>query len=122
MANFITRCELSINGATEKNFKSFTEKATTHGISVNLMNETGYAKKTQRWQVEVDYVVPQVNPRDFSTLANGTLTVEYNGGERHNYGGVNLLEVGDSTIDGDNEKIQKVTLLCETRDGLKGSE
>lgn len=122
MALYVTRCTLSINGKNEKNFKAVTEKGVTAGIQVALMNETGYGQKTKRWQVDLDYVVPQVNEFDFTGLVGGTLTIEYDSGTRNNYGDVNILEIGDATIDGDNELVRKITVSCGKKNNLKGSE
>jgi hypothetical protein len=122
MANYITRCTLSANGKSETNFNTFDEKGYTGGIQVKLMNETGYAPTTKRYTVELGYVVPQVNPTDYSTFKDGTIRVEYDGGLIINYGDVNFLSVGDSLTDGEKEMIQMYLFSCGTKNGKKGDE
>jgi hypothetical protein len=121
MALYVTRAALEINGAVETNFKSFTEKSRVMRKMVPLMYHSGTANLTQRYQVELDYVWPAVGAFDFDQVQGGTLTVEYDDGTRVDFGGVSTLETGDVTVDGENEKIVKVTLGCETRNGATGA-
>lgn len=121
MALYVVRCALEVNGAVETNFKSFTEKSRVLRKQVPLMYKTGHAQLTQRFQVEVDYVVPQTNPFSFDGISGGTLTVEYDSGDRVDFGGVYTLEVGDAAVDGENELVRKVTLGAESRDGQTGA-
>lgn len=121
MALYVVRCSLEVNGAVETNFKGFTEKSRVMRKQVPLMAKTGHAAVTQRYQVEIDYVVPQTNPFSFDGISGGTLSIEYDSGERIDFGGVYTLEVGDATLDGENELTRKVTLGCETRNGATGA-
>jgi hypothetical protein len=122
MARYITRCQVDINGVSITDFKSFTEKAVVSRKAVPLMYKTGSADLTRRYQLEVDYVVPRdTTPFDFQTVSGGTLLVEYDSGETHTWGGVSTLEVGDATIDGENEMVRKVTFHADNRDGDTGA-
>jgi hypothetical protein len=118
---YITRCALEINGASVTDFKAVTEKSRVQAKQVNLMYKSGTSLLTQRYQVEVDYVVPAVSPFNFENLYGGTLTLEYDNGERVDFGGVAVMSVGDSTIDGENELVKKIGLICETRNGATGA-
>jgi len=117
---YITRCVLEVNGVVVEDFKGFVEKARILRKKVPLMHKSGTADLTQRYEIEVDYVVPQVAPFDFDSVEGGTLTVEYDGGDRVEYGGVATAEVGDGTIDGENEMVKKIRLIAETRNGNTG--
>jgi hypothetical protein len=121
MSLYVTRAALEVNGQTITDFKAVAEKSRTIRKQVPLMYKTGHAEITQRFVVEVDYVVPQSTVFDFDTVSNGTLTIEYDSGTRVAYGGVYTLEAGDAAIDGENELIRKITLGAETRNGLTGA-
>lgn len=121
MALMITRCALEVNGAVVTDFKGFTEKARVIRKQVPLMYSTKHAELTQRFSMDVDYVVPQVNPFDFDSVSGGTLTVEFDGGDRIDFGGVYTLDVGDAAVDGENELVKKITFGAETRNGLTGA-
>lgn len=121
MSLMVVRCSLEVNGVVVNDFKGFTEKARVIRKQVNLMYATKHAELTQRFSVDVDYVVPQVSPFDFDSVKGGTLTVEFDSGDRIDFGGVYTLDVGDAAVDGENELVKKITLGCETRNGLTGA-
>ena len=120
---FILRASLEVNGTVVADFSSITEKAITARKPVNLMYSTGIADKTKRYELEVEYKYPRNStPIDFlTTVANGTITVEYDGGERHDYGGVNCLEQGDAKIDGETELMKNITFMASSKDGDFGA-
>lgn len=121
MALYVTRAALEVNGQTITDFKAVSERTRTIRKQVPLMYKTGHSEVTQRFSVEVDYVVPQTAPFDFDTVSNGTLTIEYDSGTRVTYGGVYTLEAGDASIDGENELVRKIILGAELRNGLTGA-
>ena len=121
MALYVTRLALEVNGQVVTDFKAFTEKARIIRKKVPLMYKSGTAELTQRYEVEVDYVVPQIGPFDFDSVTGGTLSVEYDSGERIEFGGVATAEVGDATVDGENELVKKIRLIAETRNGNSGA-
>lgn len=123
MALFVTRAVLEVNGSSITQFKSFSEKAIVANKAVPLMYSTGGAELTKRYQLEVEYVYPRdTTPFDFLTVTgNGaTLSVEYDSGERHDWGNVRTLEVGDAKVDGENELVKAITLMAESKDGNRG--
>lgn len=123
MSSYITRCQFEMNGSVISDFKSVTEKEYTVSKVVPLMYKTGSAKMTKRWQVEVVYVVPPVNPFVWDDVVggNGTLSLEYDSGERVDYGGVSVLTVTPSAIDGENELTRTVAFTVESKDGDTGA-
>jgi len=119
---FVTRTFLEVNGTSVAEFRSVTEKAVIARKPVNLMYSTGVAELTKRYQLTVEYVYPRsVTPFDFLGVENGTLSVEYDSGERHDFGGVSCLEVGDGKIDGETEMLKEITFMAATKDGNTGA-
>jgi len=121
MALYVTRALLEVNGAQETNFKKVTQHARVVAKPVPLMYRSGSALLTQRFSIEVDYVVPAINPFDWSQVKDGTFTVEYDSGERTDYAGVYVTQVGEAAVDGENELVQAITMSCETRNGSTGA-
>ena len=122
MALSITRALLSVNGQDISDFKAFTEKTRTLRKSVHLMYKTNAADLTQRYMIDLDYVVPRDVPEfDFEDVTGGTLVIEYDSGEQVRFGGVHCLTVGDGVIDGENELVRKIEFMAETRNGNTGA-
>jgi hypothetical protein len=117
---FITRAYLEVNGKLIEDFGKVSESPVTHGKKVNLMNGSGYAALTKRYEVTLDYKVPTTGSIDWSTITNGTLTIEYRDGNRVSFGGVNILEIGEASIDGENELTQTIRLSANDRNGNLG--
>lgn len=114
---FVTRCKLECNGKAIEDFKSYKESAVVHRKAVNLMHKTGFATQTPRFAFSLDYVVPTAGPEyDFAAVENGRFTAEYEGGRRRTFTGVSVLQIGDSTIDGENEMVRAIDFSA---DGMK---
>jgi hypothetical protein len=120
MSLYITRATLEVNGQVISDFKGVTDKSITYGKTVPLMYKTGYAQLTKRYLLEVDYVVPQVNPFAFHNVVGATLTIEFDGGQRDTFGGVSVLSIGDRKVDGENEVVRTIELMAETKNGATG--
>lgn len=118
---FITRAYLEVNGKLIEDFSKVSVSPVTHGKKINLMNGSGYAELTKRFEVSLDYKVPTVGAVDWSTIKNSTLTVEYRGGDRVNFTGINIVEVGEAAIDGENELTQTIRLSANAKDGDFGA-
>lgn len=121
MGLYVTRASLEINGASITDFKAFTEKTRTIRKAVPLMYKTGAAELTQRFSGDLDYVVPRSAAVEFDAITAGTLTIEFDSGERVDFGGVHVTEVGDAAIDGENELVRKISFVAETREGKTGA-
>ena len=123
MSNYITRCQFEVNGTVINDFKSVTENEYTVSKVVPLMYKTGSARLTKRFQLEVVYVQPPVNPFNWDQVlgGNGTITLEYDSGERVDYGEVSVLSVAASAIDGENELTRVVKFMAGTKNGDNGS-
>lgn len=113
---YVSRCTLDVNGQSIEDFKSFTEKEREVRKAVNLMNGTGFAGKTPRHAVSVDYVVPlETAEFDWDAVKNGTLTVELENGARLTFSGVYTLKVGEMKVDGENETVRTIELGAVNR-------
>jgi len=116
MSEYIMRCTLEVNGQVIEDFKSVADKELEVHVPVNLMNTTGVAKKTARYGVTVDYVVPLDTPEfDWEEVVNGTLTMEFENGKRTTYQGVYVQKVGEMKVDGENETVRAIELLATGR-------
>lgn len=116
MARYVSRIELEVNGEAISDFSSFTDMTKSRHIQVELMNKTGHAAVTPRYQVSVDYVTPRDSKEfDWSDVSNGTLTIEYENGNRITWGGVFVLDEGDSSFDGTAASTRTITLGAESR-------
>jgi hypothetical protein len=122
MSTYITRASLDVNGTEITDFKSITEKTSAMGKVVPLMYKTGSAALTERWSGEIDYVVPNdTTPFVFEGVFGATLNITYDSGDQSLYGGVRVIEVGDRVVDGENELIQKIHWMAETKNGATGA-
>jgi hypothetical protein len=124
MSNYITRFTLELAGRRIDDWADFKEDEIVLNKVIPLVNKSGSAPVTQRFGFEATYVVPTVNPFDF--MANrgavGSATVEYDDGERIDYGGVKVVSVAADPVGGENELKRKVKFFAATRNGLIGSE
>lgn len=117
---YIVRAEVACNGANVADFKGFTENAVTPAKAVPLMHSTGAAKLTRRWSFALDYVVPQANPIDWHSYVSGdasTAVLTFDNGDTVQYGGIEVTEVGDAAVDGENELVRRITFMAATRNG-----
>lgn len=113
---YISKCELTFNGQSLTDFSAFSESERALAQQVNLMNKTGYADLTPRYQITLDYNVPASGDEfDWDGLRDATLVVEYDGGRRTQYSGVRTLSVGESALNGNDHLVRPVTLGAATR-------
>jgi hypothetical protein len=122
MSQFITRCQLDVNGLEITDFKAFEEKTRTLRKPVNLMYKTGSAELTQRFSGSLDYVVPRdKTPFAFDGISGGTLTITFDSGTETRFGGVSVTQVTDTSINGESELERKVEFIAESRNGNYGA-
>lgn len=118
MYDGILRVTLDIDGQVEESFKSFTEKEVETGAPINMMNRTGFGKKTKRYGFMLEYVIPKTGSRDWSTLVDNDAVVSayLDGGSKITFRGVRLLKRGEEKIDGDNELVCELDFMAAERD------
>lgn len=122
MSLYLTRAAMEYNGALYTDFKSFQEDPVIMAKAIPLMYKTGTAPLTRRYKFKVEYVVPQGSTGlVFDNVTGATFSVEYDGGERHDYGGCTVEQVAESKIDEENELVREITFVCESKDGDFGA-
>lgn len=116
MSDYVSRVYLDVNGQSIEDFKSVAIKEVEIHKPVNLMNKTGHTKVTQRYGVDVEYVVPEAGSAfDWETVSDGRLSIEYMTGKRTTFTGVYVLKTGEAKADGENEMVQTIELGAEGR-------
>lgn len=116
MEAYISKVSLEINGELEEDFNSFTEKERVFKKTVNLMNSTGTIKVKQRYNFSLDYVVPaDKTERDFESIEDGTVTIDYENGKRISFGEVSCLSVGEAKYGDDKEVTKSIEFVAGTR-------
>lgn len=118
MSDAISSCTLVLDGEEIEDFKAFEEEEIETGREVPLMNKTKYAKKTLRYKMNVEYVVPTSGERDWSKLKDNdaTLIITDDGGAVTTYYGVRLLSKGAKKRDGDSDVVIPMKLMATKRD------
>jgi hypothetical protein len=116
MSEYVSLVALEVNGVTIDDFASVQEGKVEVGQQVKLMNTTGFCRKIARYTLEVDYVIPSDSTEfDFTTVQNGTLTIDYLNGTRKTYGGVFTMDIGEAKYDGEKETHRMIGLMAVTR-------
>lgn len=117
MALYVSRIDLEIDGSVVSDFSAFTDMTKSYHVQVELMNKTGHAQITPRYQFSLDYVIPRDETTEvkFSTISDGTCTIEYENGQRITWGGVYTLDEGDASYDGTAAATKTITFGAESR-------
>ncbi len=118
---YISRASIEINGTVFDDIKAIDIDPRVIYKKVKLMYKSGEVQITQRYSGKFTYVVPKVNPISFDTVENGNITIDYENGTREEFGGVYIEEAGPRKIDGENEIVQEITWIAETRNGNTGA-
>lgn len=114
---YCTRVTLDVNGTEITDFVDFTENEQEARVPVNLMNKTGFARKTVRNGCKLTYAHPSDGkpPFDFSIVEGGTITAEREDGVRIVYTGVYHLKTGEAKSDGENGKTAEIEFGAEAK-------
>ncbi len=117
---FITRASIECNGQVIP-ISKVKENNREEFVVVKQMYSTSFAQKTIRFSGDFVYEVPNTEAVVFENFNGGTLTIDLDGGDRINFGGVYFLEIGD--IEFDMEAVGKRTIKwgAQTRNGNDGS-
>jgi hypothetical protein len=116
MSEYVSRCQVEINGQEMTDFKRFVDSERELRAQVNLMNKTGHHKKTPRYQFSLDYVEPAgVKPFNFDDLKGATMAIEKEGGNRVLWSGVCVLKIGEAAYDGESESVKTVSFGAASR-------
>ena len=118
MAKGVSSVTLVIDGEEEDNFTEITEPEVELTKPVDLMHKTIHVDVKRRYKgIKIKYIVPQDEPeRDFSLVADSTLTIVYTNGIRRTYSGVYCNKIGGETYKEGNETVRDIELSAEDRD------
>jgi predicted molibdopterin-dependent oxidoreductase YjgC len=119
MEEYISQVSLSVNGREITDFNSFTPPSIVPRVTIPVMNKTGFVRKKVRFvDIKVGYVVPKNKEEfDWESVENGTLTVDYENGNRVTYIGVVTTGIDEGSVeaDSDNALVKEITLAAEDR-------
>tara|TARA_R110002051_G_scaffold20381_2_gene55702 strand:+ start:1234 stop:1596 length:363 start_codon:yes stop_codon:yes gene_type:complete len=110
--DYVSKCILELNGVEETNFTEVTEMEQEIRDKVNLMNKTGFVKKTIRDGVKVTYVLPENGepPFNWGGVTGAVFTIVREDGVRVVFTGVSCLKVGEVKYDAENAATQEIEL------------
>ncbi len=114
---YVSRVALEVNGEEIDDFESVTEKKVELAKQVKLMGKTGFVQTVPRYQVAVDYVIPFGSGQefDFTTVVNGTLTIDRQDGTRITFSGVVTMDIGDTKYNSEKEATKTITFGASAR-------
>ncbi len=115
MGQYVSRVDVVLNGEKIVDMKNFKIQALQHRDQVNLMNKTGFVKKTVRHKFSLDYVIPAGDRFNFAAIEKATAMIAYEDGGTINYSGVCCLEIGEEAADGEKEVVQTISFGAEDR-------
>lgn len=111
-ANKIT---LVVNGQEISDFQSVKIHEIEYKKPVNAANKTGFVEVTPRHQVTVNYIVPNGVEFDFTTVEDGTLTINKENGSKIMFFGVTMLKVGEAELGAEKEVVRPINLMATDR-------
>jgi hypothetical protein len=115
MADAVSRCDIEVNGQTVK-VKNFKEHKREFRAPIKIMKGSITVTKTPQYLFSVDYpVLKSVTPYPWESFVDGTFTVIEEGGARITFSPASMLEIGESTLDDENEKVQTIEFWSEDR-------
>jgi hypothetical protein len=111
VGNYINATSVVIDGEELKHVKKVREGKRTVRKAIKLMRRRGTVRVTPDNTVELECLIPEDEPEyDYATIADKTLTLEYENGTKVIYTEVSVIEVGDEEYDDDNEAVRKILL------------
>jgi hypothetical protein len=117
---FVTRAYLEINGRVIP-ISKVKEDDREQFIVVKQMFSTAFAQKTIRFAGDFVYEVPNAGAEVFENDNGGTLTIEMDGGDRIDFGGVYYLTIGSIEFDMEKAASRTIKWGAQTRNGNDGS-
>jgi len=115
MPQGVTRISLEVNSVNYEFFNAFTEDERVISKQVEYMNVTGYSLMLQRHTFSLDKVRTFGDTLDFDTVVNGTVTIEYETGQRVTFSQVHVMSVGAETADGTSDMVSTILFGAQSR-------
>jgi hypothetical protein len=114
---YVSRCFVIRNGTKLEHIKNYKSGEQVYRNEVDLMSGSGSVDIAGKYKFSFDYAIPKVNPKtDWSDVEDDTFIIEYEGGHRVTYSGVDCLSVGEATIDGQSEAVMTISFIAKSRD------
>jgi hypothetical protein len=113
MSEYVSRCDIAIDGKKMDDTKNFKRHAVDQFVQVQLMNKTGHAAKTPRHQFSVDYVIPSGPKFDFKSVKDKPVVISMADGDPLEFYGCYCLTRGEYTVDGEKETVQTIIFGAE---------
>ena len=112
----VLKISIEFNSVVYENFNAFTEDEREISRQINLMNTTIHARMVPRNSFSITKVrVIGDSIIDFENFINGTVTIEYEGGERVTFQGVHTMVIGAETTNGEGELESELTFGASNR-------
>ncbi len=116
MSKFVSRSIVLRNGNKVPNLKSFEKDAVKFAGTFKSMDGGGTFDMNVEHLFTVNYVIPKAGAKiDWSDVQDEKWTIELVGGNRIEYTGVDFLEEGKITVDGENEVVMPLMFRAESR-------
>lgn len=113
---YVSRVKVFRQGQRVKHLKNYKANEVAYRAEVATLDGYGTADVTKKIGFTIDYAIPRGEPAklDWSDVVDEDWVVELEGGRRVNYGGVDCLNRGEYTTDGEKETAFTLTFLAET--------
>jgi len=114
---YISQCFVMHNGRKLEHLKNFKKLDEEFRVEVDLMSGSGTVDKARKYKFSVDYAPPKTGAKmDWSDVVDATFIIEFAGGGRMTYSGVDCLTQGEMTVDGQQEAVMTLTFIAISKD------
>ncbi len=116
MSKFVSRSIVLRNGNKVPNLKSFEKDAVKFAGTFKSMDGGGTFDTNPEHLFTINQVIAKVGAKlDWSDVQEENWSVELVGGNRYEYSGVDFLEEGKITVDGENEVVLPLLFKAQSR-------
>jgi len=105
------------NGKKIEHLKNFQKLEEEFRAEVDLMSGSGTVDKARKYKFSLEYAPPKTGAKmDWSDVVDATFIIEFEGGIRVTYSGVDCLSQGEMTLDGQQEGVMTLTFIATSKD------
>jgi hypothetical protein len=114
---YISRAFVMHNGKKLEHLKNFKKLDEEFRAEVDLMSGSGTVDKARKHKFSLDYAPPKTGAKmDWSDVSDATFIIEFEGGGRMTYSGVDCLSQGELTLDGQQEAVMTLSFIATSKD------